>query len=305
MRLALDADPVRPAVGPRRQRVAAHRGGLARAVDPQRQVLAGERRRERGTAGVGEVDRGHVLAFGDDPGDEQLPEGGPRRACPLDWRDRCGVVGSLAFRGGEQVTEGIAPAGAERRDAQGDPQPGAVVAREVQERVRLGHRQHARAGPGLDDLIAGLDVALGDDAHVEAGPVVADQQGGQFRLAEPQAHPVAGDAGLGDLELGLADAVPVPDADLVVGQAVNGEVLPEMAVVKVVAPEMPRPVPVGVGLVDQDGPLLAAVPGEVALAVAVDVQPADHRRAVHRMLPDSGVHRPPLPGHVLRQADVH
>ncbi len=30
-------------------------------------------------------------------------------------------------------------------------------------------------------------------------------------------------------------------------------------------------------LVDQHGPLLAAVPGQVALPVAVDVEPADHR----------------------------
>ena len=61
--------------------------------------------------------------------------------------------------------------------------------------------------------------ALGDDPHVEAGTVVADQQRGQLGLTQPQAHPVAGDPRLGDLELGLADPVPVADADLVVGQA--------------------------------------------------------------------------------------
>ena len=66
--------------------------------------------------------------------------------------------------------------------------------------------------------------------QVKSGPVVADQQRGQLRLAEPQANPVAGHPGLGDLELGLPDPVPVADAHLVVGQAVDSEVLAELAV---------------------------------------------------------------------------
>ena len=111
---------------------------------------------------------------------------------------------------------------------------------------------------------------------------MADQQRGQFRLAEPHADPVAGDAGLGNLELGLADAVPVADADLVIGQAVDGEVLPEVAVAQVVAPEVLPPVLIGLDLVDEHGPLLAAVALRVALAVAVDVEAADHPRPGYR-----------------------
>jgi hypothetical protein len=162
-----------------------------------------------------------------------------------------------------------------------------------------------RAGPGLDDLVADLDVALGEEPHVEPGTAVGDRQRGQLRLAETQADAVAGDPGLGDLELGVADAVPVADADLLVGQAVDREVLAELAVAEVVGPEVLLPVPVGLDLVDQHGPLLAAVALRVALAVAVDVEPPDHRPARHRVLPYPRVDGLVLPGHVFRQADVH
>jgi hypothetical protein len=88
---------------------------------------------------------------------------------------------------------------------------------------------------------AGLDVSFGDHPHVEAGPVVGDQQRGH---------------------------IPVADAHLVVGQAADHEVLPERAVAEVVAAEVPPPVPTGTELVDQHGPLLAAVPPGVTLAIA-------------------------------------
>jgi hypothetical protein len=64
---------------------------------------------------------------------------------------------------------------------------------------------------------------------------MAHQQRGHVGLAKSHADPVAGDAGLADLELRLADAVPVTDADLVIGQAVDGQVLTELAVGEVVA----------------------------------------------------------------------
>ena len=47
------------------------------------------------------------------------------------------------------------------------------------------------------------------------------------------ADPEAGHAWLGDLELGLADAVAVADADFVIGQALDGEVLSEVAAFEV------------------------------------------------------------------------
>jgi hypothetical protein len=110
---------------------------------------------------------------------------------------------------------------------------------------------------------------------------------------------------LGDLELGLADAVAVADAHLVVGQPVHGEVLPEVPPAQIGAVQVLTPVLVGPGLVDHHRALLAAVPGEIALAVAVEVQPARHDRPVDGLLPDAGAHRLPVPRDVARQADVH
>jgi len=127
---------------------------------------------------------------------------------------------------------------------------------------------------------------------------VGDQQRGHLGHAQAQAHAVAGDPGLGDLELGAADAVPVPDADLVVGQAVDGEVLAEPAVAEVIAAQVAGPVLVGLDLIGHHGALLAAVALQVALAVAVEVQPPRHHRPAHRMLPHAGVHGLALPRHV-------
>ena len=78
--------------------------------------------------------------------------------------------------------------------------------------------------------------------------------------ADPDA--VAGDARLRDFEDGGADLVAVADADLVVAESFDGEVLAELSVDEVVSSELAFPVAVGVDLVDEDGALLAAVPGE-------------------------------------------
>jgi DNA-binding CsgD family transcriptional regulator len=291
VRLLLDADPVRAAGRRRGQRVAADRDRRPGAADPQREVLARPGRRKGRAVIGGEVDRAHPLGFPDDPGDAQLAEPGPGRP---------GVVAGR----GQQVAERALPARAEGGDLQGEAQLAPVGVGEVEQGVGVGHRQGTRTGPGLDDRLAGLDVPFGDDAHVEAGTMVADQQRGQLGLAQPHADPVAGDAGLGHLELRLADAVPVADAHLVVGQAVNGQVLAEHPVGQVVPPEVLPPVLIGLHLVDEHGPLLATVALQVALAVAVDVETAHHPRPGHRLLPDARVHGLAVPRHVLGHPDV-
>jgi hypothetical protein len=142
-------------------------------------------------------------------------------------------------------------------------------------------------------------VALGDHPQVEAGPVVGHEQGRQLRLAQPHPDPETRYARLGDLELGLADAVPVTDVDLVVRQPVHGEVLAELAELEVVAAEVVLPVPVGLDLIDEHGALFAAVAVAVALPVTVDVEPTHHLRTLDGVFPDPGVHGVALPGDVL------
>ena len=102
----------------------------------------------------------------------------------------------------------------------------------------------------------------------------------------------------------LADPVAVADADHVVGQALDGEVLPELPGDEVVAPQLALPVAVGIELVDEHRAHLAAVPAQIALAIAVDVQAAHHPRPVDRVLPHRRVHRAALPHHVPRHAHV-
>ena len=148
------------------------------------------------------------------------------------------------------------------------------------------------------------DLALFEHAEVEAGAAVGDQQRRNARIVHANPHAVTGHAGLGDLEEGRADLVAVADADLVVAQPFDREVLAELAVDEVVAGELVLPVAVGVDLVDEDGSVLAAVPGEIALAVAVHVEPAYAARAADGVLEDACEHGLPLPRHLLGHADV-
>ena len=73
---------------------------------------------------------------------------------------------------------------------------------------------------------------------------------------------------------------------------------------EVVSSKLAFPVAIGVDLVDEDGALLATVPAEIALPVAVDVELAHPAAAGDRVLEHAGEDRLPLPGNVLRHADV-
>src|SRR5262249_59716584 len=94
------------------------------------------------------------------------------------------------------------------------------------------------------------------------------------------ADPVAGDARLSDLEERVADSIAVADADLVVRETLDGEVLPELAVGEVISSKLALPVAVGVDLLDEHRAMLAAVRQAIRLVVAVDVDPAHHPRTV-------------------------
>ena len=205
---------------------------------------------------------------------------------------------------GEQLAEASLPAFAQRRHAKGAFEQCARLVREVQQRVDVRDRELFWSVGGLFDLVAGLDEALLEDAEVEPRAVVRDEQRRHRRLVHADADAVARDARLGDLEQRLADAVAVPDADLVVRQALDGEVLAELAVGEVVASELALPVAVGVDLVDEHRAMLAAVREPVSLVVAVDVDAADHPRAVDRLLPDRRPDGLALPFDLSRSADV-
>ena len=101
--------------------------------------------------------------------------------------------------------------------------------------------------------------------------MVRDQQSRDARIVHPDPDPVTGHPRLGDLKDGAADLIAVADADLAVAEALDREVLAELPVDEVVSSELAFPVSVGVELVYEDGALLAAVPGTIALPVSVHV----------------------------------
>jgi hypothetical protein len=54
-----------------------------------------------------------------------------------------------------------------------------------------------------------------------------------------------------------------------VRQAVDGEILAELPIGEAVSIELALPITIGVHLIDEDGPVFAAMPGQVALPVAI------------------------------------
>ena len=164
-----------------------------------------------------------------------------------------------------------------------------------------------RSGPAAIRVISSpaATVSLLEDAEVEAGSAVGDEERGHAGLVEADAHPVAGHPRLGDLEGCRTDPVPVADAHLVVAETVHGEVLAELSVDEVVRGRRNSlPVPIRLELVDVHRPLFPAVSGEVALTVAREVGASDETRTVDRLLPDPGTHGPTPPFDVSRQSDV-
>jgi hypothetical protein len=196
------------------------------------------------------------------------------------------------------------PTGAERGDAQGAKQFLARMTWEVEQRTQLRHGHLFRTRRELEDLLARLYLALLEHAEVEPRAMVRDEQSRNARVVHPDPDSVARNARLRDLEDGATDLVAVADADFVVGQPFDREVLAELSIDEVVSPKLSFPVAVGVPLVDEDGTLLATVPGKIALPVAVDVELAHSTSAAHRVLVDARENRLASPGHVLGHADV-
>ena len=97
----------------------------------------------------------------------------------------------------------------------------------------------------------------------------------------------------------------VADADLLIGQALNGKILPKLSEDEVVATELALPVMIGLYLVDEDRSLLSSVPGQIGLLVPIDVEPSHHSPTLNRFFPNGCAHSLPTPGDVAGQTNVH
>jgi len=178
------------------------------------------------------------------------------------------------------------------------------VSREIQQRVDVRNCHLLGSRGELDDLVSCLYLALLEHAEVEAWTVVRDEQRGNPRIVHTDPNPVAGDARLRHLEDRAADPVAIADADLPVAEPFHGEVLAELSAHEVVSSELPLPVPIRVDLVNEHRTLLPAVPRQITLTIALDVEPADPTGTSHGVLEHPRKDSPPLPRHILRQADV-
>jgi hypothetical protein len=68
--------------------------------------------------------------------------------------------------------------------------------------------------------------------------------------------------------------------------------------------ELLAPIAVRTELIHVHGALLAPVPGEIALTVAVDVQSSNQTRTLDWLLPDARKNGPPLPPDLAWHPDV-
>ena len=204
-----------------------------------------------------------------------------------------------------KALNGAAPPLREGRDRQSAAQARGSVSGQVEQGADLAHAHLLWPDGDPLDLVSRAHLTLLEHPHVEAGPSVRVEQCRHARLLQAQADLEAGDARLGDLEGGVADPVAVSDADLLVGQTFDGEVLAEVAGDEVVAAEHLRPVLIGRPVIHVDGPVLAAMADEVGLAVAVHVQPPHPASARNRGLEDRRPHGTATPRHLPRKPDVH
>jgi hypothetical protein len=53
-------------------------------------------------------------------------------------------------------------------------------------------------------------------------------------------------------------------------------VLTELAIAEVASAELALPITIGVDLVNENGPVLAAVPDQISLTITVDIEPPHH-----------------------------
>ena len=103
---------------------------------------------------------------------------------------------------------------------------------------------------------------------------------------------------------GGADPVPVPNANLIVGETFDGEILSKLSILEVISAEFALPIPVGFELIHHDGTLFAAVAFEIGLAIAVEIEPSSKDAPGDRAFPDRGADDFALPCNFTWEAHI-
>jgi hypothetical protein len=110
---------------------------------------------------------------------------------------------------------------------------------------------------------------------------------------------------LSNLKQCATNLIPIADAYGIVRQAFDCEVFAELPINDLAPLQLLLPIAMRFDLVYEDGALLTSVPGQVTLAVSVEIQPPDATTTTHRILPNPGVHSAPFPRDVARKAYVY
>src|SRR5450432_444462 len=106
------------------------------------------------------------------------------------------------------------------------------MVRRIEQRIDFSDRDLAGSIRDLLNVVSGTNFALGDDTAVEAWLAMRDEQRRHLRIVHSNSEAIAGDARLSDFKDRSADAVPVPDANFIVGETFNGEVLSKLSVLE-------------------------------------------------------------------------
>jgi hypothetical protein len=123
----------------------------------------------------------------------------------------------------------------------------------------------------LDDFVSRAYFTFLQNAEVESWSSARCQQRGHARLVHPNAHAIAGNARLRNLKERAADAITITDAHGVVRQPLNSKVLPELSVGEVGPIQHLLPISIRFDLVNEDGPLFAAMSCRISLAISVQI----------------------------------
>jgi hypothetical protein len=125
------------------------------------------------------------------------------------------------------------------------------------------------------------------------------------RFVHSNTDAVASNAWLSHLEESAPDPIPISNADLIIGEAVDSEIFTELSKCEIASPELLFPVAVRVSLIYEDCAMLAPVTCKIALTIAFNVKPSDETSSLNGALPYPCVDSLPFPVDIAWETDVH
>src|SRR5277367_879701 len=179
------------------------------------------------------------------------------------------------------------------------------MVRGIEQRINFSDRDLVECLRDLLNFVSSTNFALRDDTAIEPWPVMRNNQSRHLRIIHSNSETIAGDTRLSYFKDRSADRVSVPNANLIVGETFHGEILSKLSVLEVISAEFALPIPVGFELINHNGTMFTAVAFEIALAIAVQIEPPSKDAPGDRAFPDRGADDFALPRNLAWQADIN